>query len=76
MFAGARKPLQRRRKAGQIAFIDDGGILYEKKDLDAYLAARRVAATAPPPAERKTKYRKTGVRSDSNIAALLDIIES
>lgn len=69
------KTLYRRRKNGQISYIDDDGrISYLKDDLDAYLAARRVAATAPHPAERKTKYRKTSIRSEANRSALLDII--
>lgn len=68
------KTLQRRRQAGQIAYIRDGGIRYLREDLDAYLADRRVAATAPPLPERKSKYRRTGTNSDKNRAALLDII--
>lgn len=68
------KTLQRRRQANQIAFIRDGGIQYLRADLDAYLAARRVAATAPPPPERKPKYRRTGVNSTKNCSALLDIM--
>lgn len=68
------KTLQRRRQKKQITFIRDGGILYLRKDLDAYLAARRIVATASPPAERKSKYRKPATRSASDRAALLDII--
>lgn len=68
------KTLQRRRRAGQLSFIRDGGVRYMKEDLDAYLAARRVAAVAPPLAERKTRYRRTGTRSETNRKALLDII--
>jgi excisionase family DNA binding protein len=68
------KTLQRRRRAGQISYIRDGGIRYIREDLDAYLAARRVAAVAPPPAERKAKYVRAGKRAESNRQALLDII--
>lgn len=51
------KTLQRRRRDGQIAFIRDGGILYLKEDLDAYLSARRTEAVTPPPPAPKPKYR-------------------
>lgn len=68
------KTLRRRRKERQIAFIRDGGIRYLREDLDAYLVARRVAATAPPPPERKTKYGRAVANSEKNRAALLDII--
>jgi excisionase family DNA binding protein len=68
------KTLQRRRRAGQISYIRDGGIRYIREDLDAYLAARRIAAVAPPPTEQKTRYQRTGTRSESNRKALLDII--
>lgn len=53
------KTLQRRRRARQIAYIRDGGIRYLRSDLDAYLAARRVEATEPPPPSRPTRYRST-----------------
>lgn len=68
------KTLQRRRRNKQISFVRDGGIRYLREDLDAYLAARRVIATAPPPPERKTKYRRSGSRSESNRQALLDFM--
>jgi hypothetical protein len=68
------KTLQRRRRSGQISFIEDGGIFYLKDDLDAYLAARRKAATAPPPPERKAKYRRTVTKHRANREALLDIL--
>lgn len=67
------KTLQRRRRNKQISFVRDGGIRYLRKDLDAYLAARRVIATAPPPPERKTKFRGISSRSEANRQALLDM---
>lgn len=68
------KTLQRRRRNKEISYVRDGGIRYLREDLDAYLAARRVIATAPPPPERKTKYREAGSRSESNRQALLDFM--
>jgi hypothetical protein len=68
------KTLQRRRKTGQIAFIEDGGIGYRLEDLDAYLAARRVAATTPPPPSRKPKYRPASIGSEQNRNALFELI--
>jgi len=70
----SKKTLQRRRAAGQIAFIQDGGILYKKSDLDEYLNQRRVAATQPPPPAPSPRYRKTGQNSKSNRQELFDII--
>ncbi len=68
------KTLQRRRTAGQISFIRDGGIRYLLSDLDAYLIARRTAAVTPPTSARAPKYRRTGAQSIQNREALLDIL--
>lgn len=68
------KTMQRRRTAKQISYVRDGGIRYLREDLDAYLAARRVAATAPPPPERKPKYLPLSRRAQEHQDALLDII--
>lgn len=69
------KTLYRRRKNGQISYIDDDGrISYLKDDLDAYLAARRVAATASPPPERASKFRPMSRRAQDSQDALIDII--
>ena len=51
------KTLQRRRRDGQIAFVRDGSIRYLRADLEAYLQARRTAATTAPPGPRAPKYR-------------------
>lgn len=55
------KTLQRRRRDKQISFIRDGGIRYLRSDLDAYLEARRTAATKAPPPLPAPKYRATKV---------------
>ncbi len=68
------KTVQRRRKLGQIAFIQDGGIRYRLVDLEAYLAERRVAATTPPPPRQKPKYRPTSFRSEQNRKSLHELI--
>ncbi|RAZ83408.1 helix-turn-helix domain-containing protein [Cereibacter johrii] len=68
------KTLQRRRRAREISFIRDGGVKYLRSDLDAYVAARRTEATAPPSAAPKQKYRPVSAKSVSNRKALVDFI--
>lgn len=68
------KTLQRRRRGGQISFIRDGGIRYLQSDLDAYLEARRTAATKAPPPARKPKYLPKSGRKEAHRAALLDML--
>ena len=68
------KTLQRRRRDGQIAFIQDGGIRYLLSDLDAYIDARRTAATTPPPPASSPKYLPLSCRAQEHQDALLDII--
>ncbi|WP_299657264.1 helix-turn-helix domain-containing protein [uncultured Jannaschia sp.] len=54
------KTLQRRRRDKQISFVRDGGIRYLRSDLDAYLEARRIAATQAPSPPPAPKYRASG----------------
>ena len=66
--------LQRRRASGQVGYIRDGRIRYRLSDLDAYIEARRVAATQPPPAPRPPKYRSATKAFEANRAALAGFI--
>ena len=68
------KTLKRRRLDGQIAFIRDGGILYLRSDLDAYLEARRTAATKAPPPAPAPKFRPLSQKAQEDQDALIDII--
>lgn len=68
------KTLQRRRREGYIAFIQDGRILYLRSDLDAYLKARRTAVTKAPPPARGPKYQRTAKKAENHRAALLDML--
>ena len=68
------KTLQRRRRARQIAFIDDAGIRYLRSDLIEYLNARRTPASAPPPSPPEPKYRRAGANARANRETLLALV--
>lgn len=66
--------VRRRRKAGEIAYVRDGGIRYRLEDLDAYIEACRVAATTAPTVKPSFKYRPAKKASVANQAALAGFI--